>query len=196
MTTRCASPPLPNSQSSTRAASLTEFPVLALPDHQAPLFEGTEEEIAAAKKIQAMHRGRAARADVEKLKAYKQAAKEEAEAAAKSLKLAEETALLAAEAEREAGEITGTEDEQQAAVKLQAMQRGRKARARVAELKAQKLAAEAAAAAAEATAEEAEVSAASAAGAVEEEVSFEGTEEEHGAAAKLQAVQRLFMLSG
>ena len=190
MTTRCASPPLPNSQSSTRAASLTEFPVLALPDHQAPLFEGTEEEIAAAKKIQAMHRGRAARADVEKLKADKQAAKEEAEAAAKSLKLAEETALLAAEAEREAGEITGTEDEQQAAVKLQAMQRGRKARARVAELKAQKLAAEAAAAAAEATAEEAEVSAASAAGAVEEEVSFEGTDEEHGAAAKLQAVQR------
>ena len=191
MTTRCASPPLPNSQSSNpRRASLTEFPVLALPDHQAPLFEGTEEEIAAAKKIQAMHRGRAARADVEKLKADKQAAKEEAEAAAKSLKLAEETALLAAEAEREAGEITGTEDEQQAAVKLQAMQRGRKARARVAELKAQKLAAEAAAAAAEATAEEAEVSAASAAGAVEEEVSFEGTEEEHGAAAKLQAVQR------
>ena len=190
MTTRCASPPLPNSQSSTRAASLTEFPVLALPDHQAPLFEGTEEEIAAAKKIQAMHRGRAARADVEKLKADKQAAKEEAEAAAKSLKLAEETALLAAEAEREAGEITGTEDEQQAAVKLQAMQRGRKARARVAEHKAQKLAAEAVAAAAEATVEEAEVSAASAAGAVEEEVSFEGTDEEHGAAAKLQAVQR------
>ena len=87
---------------------------------------------------------RAARANVEKLKADRQAAKEEAEAAAKSLKLAEETAMLAAEAERELGEITGTEDEQQAAVKLQAMQRGRKARARVAELKAQKLAAEAA----------------------------------------------------
>ena len=93
---------------------------------QAPLFEGTDEEIAAAKKIQAMHRGRAARANVEKLKADRQAAKEEAEAAAKSLKLAEETAMLAAEAERELGEITGTEDEQQAAVKLQAMQRGRK----------------------------------------------------------------------
>ena len=156
---------------------------------QAPLFEGTDEEIAAAKKIQAMHRGRAARANVEKLKADRQAAKEEAEAAAKSLKLAEETAMLAAEAERELGEITGTEDEQQAAVKLQAMQRGRKARARVAELKAQKLAAEAAAAAAEARTEEAEVSA-STAGAAEEEVSFEGTEEEHEAAAKLQAVQR------
>ena len=156
---------------------------------QAPLFEGTDEEIAAAKKIQAMHRGRAARANVEKLKADRQAAKEEAEAAAKSLKLAEETAMLAAETERELGEITGTEDEQQAAVKLQAMQRGRKARARVAELKAQKLAAEAAAAAAEARTEEAEVSA-STAGAAEEEVSFEGTEEEHEAAAKLQAVQR------
>ena len=43
---------------------------------QAPLFEGTDEEIAAAKKIQAMHRGRAARANVEKLKADRQAAKE------------------------------------------------------------------------------------------------------------------------
>ena len=155
---------------------------------QAPLFEGTDEEIAAAKKIQAMHRGRAARANVEKLKADRQAAKEEAEAAAKSLKLAEETAMLAAETERELGEITGTEDEQQAAVKLQAMQRGRKARARVAELKAQKLAAEARQPA-EARTEEAEVSA-STAGAAEEEVSFEGTEEEHEAAAKLQAVQR------
>ena len=85
--------------------------------------------------------------------------------------------MLAAEAERELGEITGTEDEQQAAVKLQAMQRGRKARARVAELKAQKLAAEAAAASAEARTEEAEVRAATA-GAAEEEPSFEVAEED------------------
>ena len=50
----------------------------------------------------------------QKLKADRQAAKEEAGAAAKSLKLAEET-VLAAEG-RELAEITGTEDEQQAAV--------------------------------------------------------------------------------
>ncbi len=89
---------------------------MALPDHQAPLFEGTEEEIAAAKKIQAMHRGRAARADVEKLKADKHAAKAEAAAAAKSLTLAEETALLAAEAEREAAKRAKEEAEASAII--------------------------------------------------------------------------------
>ena len=118
-----------------------------------------------------MQRGKQARAKVAALKA-KQAA-EDAEA---------EVAAAEAEAEAAAAEFTGTDDEQAAATKLQAMQRGRKARAKVAELKAKQAAAEAerAAAAAEAETMEAEKAAAE----------FVGTPEEQAAATKVQAIQR------
>jgi hypothetical protein len=112
----------------------------ALVASQVP-FEGTDEEIAAATKLQAIQRGRAARADVRKLKDERDAAASAAIETATAVAEAEAEAASARDAERALeDEFEGTEDEQAAATKLQAIQRGRLARARVAELKAEHLA--------------------------------------------------------
>ena len=132
-------------------------------------FTGTDDEQAAATKLQAMQRGRKARAKVAELKAKQAAAEAERVAAA-----AEAETM---EAEKAAAEFVGTPEEQAAATKVQAIQRGRVARA--------KLAAEKAAA----DAKLAELDAAIAAANVEE-VNFEVTEEEQTAATKLQSIQR------
>jgi hypothetical protein len=84
-------------------------------------FTGTDEESAAAVKIQAMQRGKADRARVDALKA------ESAEAV---------DGAAADAAAAAAAEFTGTDDENAAATKLQAMQRGKVARAEVAAKKA------------------------------------------------------------
>ena len=105
-------------------------------------FQGTDEEIAAATKLQAIQRGRAARADVRKLKDDRDAAASAAIETATAVAEAEAEAASARDAKRALeDELGGTEDEQAAATKLQAIQRGRLARARVAELKAEHLAA-------------------------------------------------------
>ena len=136
-------------------------------------FEGTDEEIAAATKLQAIQRGRAARADVSRLKHDRDAAASAANETATAVAEAEAEAASARDAERTLeDEFEGTEDEQVAATKLQALQRGRLARARVAELKAEHLAAVARVAGAEAA------------------IEFAGTEDEHIAATKVQAIQR------
>ena len=87
---------------------------------EAAMFEGTPEEQQAAVRLQAMQRGRMARAEVARLK----------EAGAKE----EDVAVAEAEVE-EAAAFEGTPEEQAAATKLQAMQRGRMARSRVAKMK-------------------------------------------------------------
>ena len=139
---------------------------------QAP-FEGTDEEIAAATKLQAITRGRAARTDVRKLKDDRDAAASAAIETATAFAEAEAEAEAAAEAERALeDEFVGTEDEQAAATKLQAIQRGRLARAKVAELRAEHLNAEAQVASAEAA------------------IEYAGTTDEHLAATRVQAVQR------
>ena len=136
-------------------------------------FQGTDEEIAAATKLQAIQRGRAARADVRKLKDDRDAAASAAIETATAVAEAEAEAASARDAKRALeDELGGTEDEQAAATKLQAIQRGRLARARVAELKAEHLAAVARVAGADAA------------------IELAGTVDEHIAATKVQAIQR------
>jgi WD40 repeat protein len=136
-------------------------------------FQGTDEEIAAATKLQAIQRGRAARADVRKLKDDRDAAASAAIETATAVAEAEAEAASARDAERVLEDaLEGTEDEQAAATKLQAIQRGRLARARVAQLKAEHLAAVARVAGADAA------------------IEFAGTADEHIAATKVQAIQR------
>ena len=115
------------------------------------------EEQAAALRLQAMQRGRAARAEVAKLKA--QGASRE------------EVVLVEREAE-DAAAFEGTEEEQAAAVKLQAMQRGRMARTQVSKLRDE-------------GASDTNIAAKEA-----EAAMFEGTPEEQAAALRLQAMQR------
>ena len=77
-------------------------PAPAPPAPEKPPFEGTEEEIAAAKKIQALQRGRQARGEFAKLKAAKAAKPEDAlntstesdDAAAKDLRASQDAAML------------------------------------------------------------------------------------------------------
>ena len=87
-------------------------------------FQGTDEEIAAATKLQAIQRGRAARADVSRLKHDRDAAASAANETATAVAEAEAEAASARDAERTLeDEFEGTEDEQVAATKLQALQR-------------------------------------------------------------------------
>ena len=89
-----AKPPGPRAPEAPR-------PVTAPPAPEKPPFEGTEEEIAAAKKIQALQRGRQAREEFAKLKAAKTAEPEDAlnasmesDAAAKDHRASQDAAMV------------------------------------------------------------------------------------------------------
>ena len=95
-------------------------------------FAGTEDEVAAASKIQAMNRGKLARKELQEQSdaATKMQAVQRGKAARKSIGGAEagEPATADAAAAEEDAVFEGTEDEVAAASKIQAMNRGKLAR--------------------------------------------------------------------
>jgi len=111
-------------------ASETEASAPAAQAEEEVFFEGTAEEEAAALKIQAMQRGKAARKEVDEMKAATGTTVPDAEATPEA-----EASAPAAQAEEEVF-FEGTAEEEAAALKIQAMQRGKAARKEVEEMKA------------------------------------------------------------
>ena len=117
------------------------------------MFEGSKEQHAAATKIQALARGRAARSGMQRMRDEKDsaeaasadseaamlAAEAEVQAVVAELAEAEDAAIAADEEELNVEEYTGEEDEDSAAAKMDVIRRGRECRFAVAQLKAKKL---------------------------------------------------------
>ncbi|XRB23898.1 hypothetical protein RI054_36g137530 [Pseudoscourfieldia marina] len=141
-------------------------------------FEGTEDEHAAATRIQALQKGKTARKKAAKLRVDKAKLESELAKVEAKAELQDQRAAAAAAIEAEAL-IEGTDEETAAARKIQAIQRGRKARAEAAKLRVQMAEMENKLAHVEATAEESEVVAS---------LAVDGDEAK--AAVKIQAIQR------